>query len=283
MTQSNRESQNGVAKYYSRVGSWLGYNLVMGRSQHAGYWTAETRNEKEAQRNFLKKLAELLGLQKGEQVLDAGSGQGYTARYLAEITGATVFGVTITPREIAVSEKLSKECKNPPKFVLGDYANTDFADGQFDVIYVTETLSHARDMKQTMREFYRILRPGGRIVFADYEIDSRLDLPGNQEVLDFLIKNAGGYGVRQQNPGEIAAALTAAGFGDISETDWSQYTKPAYDRLRRIARPLAWIKPSSKLAPHFVNAVMASHGYSNMYENGSFRYLVYRARKPEEQ
>lgn len=279
MAESQTNPQNTVARYYSRLGSWLGYNLVMRRSQHAGYWQADTKNERQAQWNFLEKLAELLQLKPGERVLDAGLGQGYAARYLAEETGAEIIGITITPREVVVSEKLSRRCKNPPKFMLGDYAQTDFPDGYFDAMYVTETLSHARDMAQTMREFYRILKPGGHVVFANYEINGEDASPEKLQLLDFLEKYAGGYGLRQQSPGAISAALREAGFVDTRETDWSQATKPTFDRLRRIARPLAWITPSSELAPYFVNAVMANHGFSTMYETDAFRYVVYEGRK----
>ncbi len=275
---SNQE-ENGVAAYYSRIGSWAGYNLVMGRSQHAGYWTRQTKNEREAQMNYLQELNQLMDLKKGEAVLDAGSGQGYAARYFATHTGAHITGITITPREVKVSTKLSLHTPNAPNFVLGDYTKTDFADGQFEVVYTTETLSHTKDMKATMCEFYRILRPGGRLVLADYEIASTKFSSEDDEIADLLRQYAGGYGLRQQNPGQISAAMKEAGFVDIDEIDWSQYTKPTYDRLRKIARPLRWIHPQSRLAPVFVNAVMANYGYSHMYESGLFRYLIYTARK----
>lgn len=272
---------DGVARYYSRFGSWAGYNLVMGRSQHAGYWESDTANEKTAQHNFLKKLSDLLQLQPGERVLDAGSGQGYAARYLAKTTGAKITGITITPREVKISDRLSKGMRNQPRFVLGNYSDTDFPDKYFDALYVTETLSHAKDMEKTMQEFYRILKPGGRVVFADYEIDAA-HLSGEDRILiDFLVQYAGGYGIEQQNPGQISAALRTAGFKDVLEKDWSAYTKPTYDRLRRIAQPISWIRPNSRLAPYFVNGVMASHGYSNLYEKNLFRYLIYQARKPK--
>lgn len=87
MTNTDRKKENGIAKYYSRFGSWAGYNLVLGRSQHAGFWTDDTKNERQAQRNYLQKLAEELNLQSGEKVLDAGSGQGYAARYLSQNGG----------------------------------------------------------------------------------------------------------------------------------------------------------------------------------------------------
>lgn len=116
-------------------------------------------------------------------------------------------------------------------------------------------------------------------MFFDYETDTAKFDDNDWQMLEFLRQYAGGYGLDQQNPGQIAQALVEAGFSDISETDISAQTKPTFDRLRQIARPFAWIKPGSKLAPHFVNAVMASHGYSNLYESGEFRYLIYRAQK----
>lgn len=272
-------TENRVARYYSRFGSWAGYNLVLGRSQHAGYWDSNTKSEKQAQANFLVEFAKLLNLKSGDKVLDAGSGQGVMARFLAKEYGAEVTGITITPREVKISEKLSRGMANQPRFVLGDYSNSEFADEYFDVIYVNETLSHAQNIKQTMKEFYRILKPGGRVVFADYEVNVR-DMNDDQlRVIDFLEKYAGAFGIRQQGPGNIYKNLNYAGFDDISEIDWTDKTMPTYDRLRMIARPLVWIKPSSFLSRYFVNAVMASHGYSPLREAGLFRYLIYQARK----
>lgn len=273
-----KKEVNGTVRYYSRFSSWAGYNLILGRSQHAGYWRDNTKNEKQAQQNFLEEFAKLLNLRPGERVLDAGSGQGVMARYLAKTTGAKVTGVTITPREIKISNKLSKGMDNAPEFVLCDYMKTDFPDNYFDVIYVNETLSHAKNIKQVMREFYRIVKQGGRVVLADYEIDMRDKPKKYTALMASMEKYVGGYGVFQQNPSEISQALRDAGFGDIREIDWSKYTMPTFYRLRRIARPLSWIKPESKLAPLFVNAVLASHGYCNLYEEGRFRYLIYQAR-----
>ncbi|MDO4781007.1 MAG: methyltransferase domain-containing protein [Candidatus Saccharibacteria bacterium] len=231
----SKEKENGAARYYSRIGSWAGYNLVLGRSQHAGYWREETKNEREAQQNFLEEFAKLLNLRPGERVLDAGSGRGVMARYLAEKTGVEVIGITVTPREITVSNKLSRGMKNAPKFILGDYMNTDFADDYFDVVYVNETLSHARNIAELMKEFYRILKPGGRVVFADYEIDMRSAPDKYMRLAKDLERYAGGYGVMQQNPGWISQALRDAKFEDVSETDWTDYVMPTFHRLRRLA------------------------------------------------
>ncbi len=274
--------KNNIARYYSRVGSWLVYNLVMGRSQHAGYWKDDTRTEKEAQGNYLVELDKILQVKNGMRVLDAGSGQGYIARYLADQHEAEITGITITPREVRVSEGLSRNMKNKPKFVLGDYSKMSFPDNYFDIVYTTETLSHAVSVNNAIGEFYRVLKPGGRLTLFDYEVNTNAKSKNIEDsgIYQLLIDYAGGFGLNQQNPGEISECLRSAGLFEVEEIDWTKYTMPTYERLRRIASPLRWIKPKSVMAKYFVNTVMANYGYVSMHEAGAFRYLVYRGIKP---
>jgi SAM-dependent methyltransferase len=42
-----------------------------------------------------------------------------------------------------------------------DITKIDHADGSFDVIYCSHVLEHVLEDRQAMREFYRVLRPGG--------------------------------------------------------------------------------------------------------------------------
>ncbi len=58
-------------------------------------------------------------------------------------------------------------------FFVQDYAATDFEDDSFDRIYTTESLSHAKSVEQVLSEFYRILKPGGILVCAEYEMDHK--------------------------------------------------------------------------------------------------------------
>ena len=64
--------------------------MVLGRSQHAGYWTSETKNEQQAQANFLRMFAKELQIKPTDRVLDAGSGQGVMARHLVRANGGGV-------------------------------------------------------------------------------------------------------------------------------------------------------------------------------------------------
>jgi SAM-dependent methyltransferase len=58
-----------------------------------------------------------------------------------------------------------------------------FEDGRFDLIIARQSLHHARDLRALLRELYRVLRPGGRLVtLRDHVISSARDLPRFREL-----------------------------------------------------------------------------------------------------
>lgn len=50
------KEDNSVARYYSRFGSWAGYNLVLGRSQHAGHWGVMLEMKNKHSKTFWRSL-----------------------------------------------------------------------------------------------------------------------------------------------------------------------------------------------------------------------------------
>ena len=92
----------------------------------------------------------------GAPILDAGCGTGLNLRHLP--AGST--GVDINPRNVAlVQERLPDH-----RVVLGDVEALPFADGSFGTVLCTEVIEHIPDPSAALREFARVLRPGGVLV-----------------------------------------------------------------------------------------------------------------------
>lgn len=95
----------------------------------------------------------------GTRLLDAGCGAGLLA-LLASLRGAQVTALDAAPGLLSiVRERL------PAADVReGDLEALPFADTSFDAVTAVNSLFYAADMAAAMREFVRVVRPGGRVV-----------------------------------------------------------------------------------------------------------------------
>jgi SAM-dependent methyltransferase len=89
-------------------------------------------------------------------ILDAGCGTGLNLRHLP--VGST--GIDINPRNI---ELLRARLPGHP-VVEGDIEAMPFGDDSFGTVLCTEVLEHVPDPAAAIREFRRVLRPGGVLI-----------------------------------------------------------------------------------------------------------------------
>lgn len=273
---------DNFSKYYSRLESRIGYWLVMKRSQHFGYYDKNHRNEKQAQDRYHEKFLELLDVKSGTKILDAGCGQGVVATYIASATDAMVQGITITPIEVKTARHyaLQHGVAGQTSFSLQDYASTDFDDNTFDRVYTTESLSHAVDVSIVTNELNRILKPGGKLVCAEYEMDYKNFSSHTKKLAELIRTEAGINAVYQFGPGEFEKNLKAVGLKISRIENWTTSVKPSFDRLRRLAAPFLPVVKILGLERRFINIVAASM-YADGVEDGIFAYKVYVCSKPK--
>ena len=93
---------------------------------------------------------------RGGPILDAGCGTGLNLRHLPR--GST--GMDINPRNVAVLRARLPE----HTIVEGDVEAMPFTDGSFGTILCTEVLEHLPNPALALREFRRVLRPGGTLI-----------------------------------------------------------------------------------------------------------------------
>jgi demethylmenaquinone methyltransferase/2-methoxy-6-polyprenyl-1,4-benzoquinol methylase len=104
------------------------------------------------------------GLKSGMRLLDVACGTGLVAVESAKILGTAENITCLDPSEgmLAVART-----KLPAKFVVGRAEAMPFADGSFDFLTMGYALRHVTALEDTFREFFRVLRPGGKVLILE--------------------------------------------------------------------------------------------------------------------
>lgn len=283
-----------VVDYFLTLESKLGYDFILGGIKHFGYYPSEKMDisEKKAQELMQDLIAKKLELRRKDFVLDAGCGQGYVACYLAIKYGCSITGITITPFEVLKAKKLAQKLKifNKVKFLKTDYTKMNFPDNYFDAIYTMESFVHAYDVKKSLKEFKRVLKPAGKIVFFEYSMAgdkklSEFDKKSNlkfTKLYDWVIDKGAMPGLKKLRYGSLPIILKELGFINIIEENIFNHIKPSLLRLYN----LAWIPYQFVKLFHirevFFNTTVAAEFFSVLLthsEQDLFRYNITVARK----
>jgi SAM-dependent methyltransferase len=109
-------------------------------------------------------------------VLDLGCGRGEDLRRIGALApaGARLVGVDASPESIAHARQAAAGDPRCTFLVHDLSADLPFGDAEFDRVLSVNLLECIPDKQRLLRQVHRVLRPGGRVVFAHWDWDSQL-------------------------------------------------------------------------------------------------------------
>lgn len=162
------------------------------------------------------------GAQPGDQVLDIGCGTGYFTRRAARAVTPGGHAVGIDPSR-PVIDYATRLAPANCTFHLASAQALPHPDASFDVVISSLAIHHLHpDERLTaLREMRRVLRPGGRLLIADFR-------PPRNRIANHLIGALAGHAMQHNPIGRLADLIIQAGFhvtGTGDRWPWLHYVQ----------------------------------------------------------
>lgn len=209
--------KQNVISYYEEtlIDYYLFWYSSRDFAMHYGFSDESTKTHSDRLLEENRFLADIVKIKKTDMVLDAGCGVGGSSIWIAKNFGARVTGISISPSQVKKSKAHSREAgvSNLTEFYQMDYEVTKFRDSSFDIVWAIESFCHSPDKSKLLKEMFRILKPGGKMIVADGFQKNLAKSEEEQKDFDNFLHGFAVYKITFWD--EFQKALTGAGFKNI--------------------------------------------------------------------
>ncbi|MCU0415740.1 MAG: methyltransferase domain-containing protein [Cytophagaceae bacterium] len=279
-------SSDQIAQYYhvSEDHYRFFWKLQKAHALHYGYWDDTTKSFVQALNKINDVMATSVSIQPGEKVVDAGCGIGGSVVWLATHRQAKVTGITLSDKQCAQGNKRIQRLGIGylAELKVDDFTSMNIEDQSVDVVWAIESICHAADKQLFLKEAYRVLKPGGRLVMADFFI-IQTPSPKGAKQLDAW---AHGWAVPFfETKDNFDAFAHQVGFVHL---DWNNITENIRPSAKRLYRAffLGWMVSwfynifHPKVTEASKKNVLTAYYQYTTLKAGWWNYFIFSAQKP---
>lgn len=263
------------------------WEQVWGEHMHHGYYGPYgnwKKPRRQAQIDLIEELLKAVPGQNISNILDVGCGIGGSTLYLAQKYQAQATGITLSPVQAnrATERAQAAQLSQQTQFLVADALEMPFEDNAFDLVWSLESGEHMPDKVKFLQECYRVLKPGGTLIFATWchrptqppagplTADEQKHLSEIYRVycLPYVISLP-----------EYRAIAEEVGFQQIQTEDWSTAVAPFWDDVIQSALNPSVIFGVLMAGWQTIEGALALNLMSRGYERGLIRFGVLWAGK----
>ena len=223
--------------YDASSGLW---ESIWGEHMHHGYYGKNGNyklDRRQAQIDLIEELLLWSGCTEAnppQNIIDVGCGIGGSTLHLAQKFGSSATGITLSPVQASRAKERAREAglDSRVNFEVANALDMPFEDNTFDLVWSLESGEHMPDKAKFLSECYRVLKPGGKMIFATWchrETDSVAgDLTPSEvaHLKEIYRVYCLPYVISLSEYRQIA---TECGFKDLKSDDWSIAVEPFWD------------------------------------------------------
>jgi arsenite methyltransferase len=157
-------------------------------------------------------IVERLALKIGDRVIDVGCGPGFLCERMASEVGVAgqVLGIDVSAELVRFAA--DRKSRSWIDYRAGDAVELDVPSGSFDVAVSTQVIEYVPDADAAIREFYRVLRRGGRGLIVDTDWDTVVWHSSDAERMARILNAWEDHCAHPRLPRTLAPRLRARGF-----------------------------------------------------------------------